>query len=378
MRVEILPKTQIENDQSTREDQYIRELPYLEQTCSWREGMRYIYSPDCFPIKNREFQSMVQAGRDVGEILNLISPRIIEFRLDFIGSFSGNLFITEVQTDDRGLPAIAIARNARGSTQENFLPGAVPSFIKAIKTLAQANDPKLAIVYPQKERFYYAGFYDLSRICQAFCPEAEIFTLSDQAILDISDKRIIARFPDGSTGEIPIDFLWDLSETTGNQSSLIQPRITKAILLEIWNDQSSRLTPELKTKLRKVVPQTCLPEKPEVIQNKNKWILKPVEGRWSQGVIFGEKVTQEQWEKAVEESKTNSCLAQKFIKPRNDWVLVRDKNGVYYQEALVARIEGYYFKTESGWILADILATLTENLPVHGKRDCVMIPGKII
>ena len=34
--------------------------------------------------------------------------------------------------------------------------------------------------------------------------------------------------------------------------------------------------------------------------------------------------------------------------------------------------------TQTGWALGDILVTLTEDLPVHGKRECVMIPGKII
>lgn len=375
MRFEILSQIQASREEQKQvqeqwETQYKQEIPYLEQTLSWREGMRYRYSPDSYLISLQEYLLMTEAGAVIGQALETIFSRIFEFRLDFIKDRQNQLFITEIQTDDRGLPAVAIARNARGKNLENPLPGVILSFLEAIQGLKREKASRLVIIYPEDEYFYYTGFIDFSRICKAYVGDFEVLVASKKDILNLENNLVAINYPNGFTLKASVDYFWDFTETI-ESNLLIQPRVNKDILLQTWDDS----TPAQLQCLRKFIPLTLPPQSQTVIEDKDSWVLKPIEGRWSQEVVFGRRVEQRQWEEII--SQSEGCLAQQFIKPKIEWFNTRQKNGFFQNLPYVGRIEGYYFKIGSAWVLADTLTTLTDDLPVHGKRSCLMLPGEI-
>lgn len=353
-----------------RESLYEEENQFLTQSVSWREGMRYRYSPDSYPLTAEQIESMTKAGEGFGTTLeNLYGENIVEFRLDFVKSIDNRLLVTEVQTDDRGLPAIAIARNMRRTSSDCFL-GVEEALDAALRNKLRKDGYSLAIVYPDDERFYYAGFNDLSTMMWAVNPKAEILVVTENQ-LDITSSP--STFKPSLTLPLVIepDLFWDFTE---KYSSSFQSRVSKKLLQYIWE-----LNPG-SADLRTYVPEVTSVEDPRVSQEKEEWILKPENGRWSRGIVIGRETVREQWTKAITQP---DLVAQKFIPPATDWLRVRkewfDKKNrrhlSYPLEPLYARVEGYYFKLSEGWILGDVLATCTPTIPVHGKRDCIMIPG---
>ena len=85
---------------------------------------------------------------------------------------------------------------------------------------------------------------------------------------------------------------------------------------------------------------------PENCGEKQNWVIKPIDGRWSKGVTFGRLVDRQKWEVALEQVKSGKAVVQKFVMPKTETLRVRTtKNGdVFYpQSDFVLRIEGYYF-----------------------------------
>lgn len=359
--------------QSRWEEQFDSEQPYLTQTLSWKEGMKYRYSPESFPLDKRQLQRMQQSGNLIGKLLNqTCKSSVLEFRIDFVLDGKNQPWIAEVQTDDRGIPAMAITRNYRGSKQPDIFSELPLSFINSLKIVSGKSDPTLLITYPDDEYFYYAGFYDFARLCWAVDENVEII-ICPRKTLNPQGQSISFHPPDeGAEVVLEPDLIWDFSGSLPASSRQIQPLVNKQLLLDVWGASDESLLFDL----RKFVPRATKPLSPEVIKNKNDWLLKPISGKWSQSVVIGESINQAQWEEFIKNNSDNS-VAQKFVPPRQESFYVRKNNGGYDLEMMFARLEGYYCLAPQGWILADVLVTCIPGYPVHGRRDCIMIPGEL-
>lgn len=352
------------------QNQYIAEQPFITQSFPYTEGMKYLFSPNSYPITKRQYSDMTDCGDRFGKFLDFTYPgTVLEFRLDFVKNADGNLFVTEVQTDDRGLPAMAIARNSRGNPQSNLLPGAIESLVDAFKQKAEINNPLITLIYPEDERFYYAGYYDVARISKAIDPNTTLTVISDSEIVSVDSKQITT-LQNGTYFTMQPDLCWNFTNTNLGDFNQIQPAVTKDILLDAWTKDNATLRA-----LKEYIPRVVLPSDPEVVNDKDRWIIKPINGRWSQGIVIGNNTKQEEWEAVT--SASNGLIAQRFIVSPLETFKVRTKNGSFEDKSFYSRVEGYYVKINGKWILADILATCTPDLPVHGKRDCIMIPGEI-
>lgn len=352
-----------EDSYSSLERRFISEVPYLEQTKSWRGGMRYKYSPDTFELNQKQLARMQGAGRIIGGFLN--TPDFLEFRIDFIESSNGTLFITEVQTDDRGLPAIAIARNSKGFDQSGNFQGIYQPLLTAFKKCSGIENPKVLITFPKDELFYYLGFYDLARMLSAY-GNIEMLVVPREDISPNEDKQVKVKMPDAYQIQFNPDLTWNFSDEPINVGKNIQPRLTKQLLLELNSDETFRR--------QKFVPTVKKPS--QIGSDRHNWVLKPIDGRWSKGVVFGFKTTQKEWDEAI---SREGLIAQKFIEPRKRKFYVRQGPNKYSLEAFYTRVEGYYVKDfdTNLWELTDVLATGTASLPVHGRRDSIMIPATV-
>lgn len=349
---------------------YEIEIPYLEQTKSWKEGMKYLYSPDCYPIIRKQYKRLNDLGPLAGLFLEQQNPnsKFIEFRLDLVKDFQDNLWVTELQTDDRGLPAITSARNAKGYfNSTDLLPGVSPTLAASLSELAGKNDFSLLITFPEEERFYYSGFYDLRSYLLAENPKSEIVVTSKK---DLTFQGEIARINIPYAGLISYtnpDLIWDFTQEI-RSSKIIQPMITKQFLLDVWNkDNPTALA------LRNFIPKAMQPIE-IILKDKNGYIIKPITGKWSKGVVIGQWTSIWDWKQVL---SSPNVLAQEYISSPSEIFSVRIKNGNLVQRPFYSRIEGYYVKSSGNWKLADILATCTPTIPVHGQRECIMIPAII-
>ncbi len=347
------------------------EFPYLEQTRSWKEGMKYKYSPESYAVTREQYENLKAYGILMGDFLErrFGKNKIIEYRIDYVVDQKANLWATEVQTDDRGLPAMAIARNAKGIKQPDLLPGVCNQLALTLKLLKRKDNPSLLMIYPEEEYFYYAGLNDTAYILQDLGVEA--IPIPREKIQRQSETNYALQFPNtGKILKMAPDFVWDFANFENTQNA-IQPIVDKQTLVDIW---SKKIPPR---GLRGFIPETKCAYDFDVLYNRSNWVLKPVSGRWSQGVAFGINCLQTQWESTIKSNK--NLIAQRFIKPRNEVFFVQDgKIDSFSLQDWVTRLEGYYvLDPDRGWVLTDILATCTKELPVHGKRDCIMIPGII-
>ncbi len=347
------------------ESRYRTEQPYLEQTRQWQDTMRYQYSPENYLVKKEQLQDLGECGNLVAELLKeKFGDRVLCFRIDYVTDRKGKLFMTEVQTDDRGFPAMAIARNARGRT--SAFPGVIEPFMKNMQTTANKKDPDLLISFPDEEAFYYSGFYDVGKMLWSVNPRATV-VVSPRSMLSAKDNQVLVSNNRRSFCMEP-DLIWDFSQTLTIPGKNIQPVVNKQSLLDVWQKDSS-----LNRELRQFIPETMQTDNLRVCLGKDQWVLKPIDGRWSKGVVFGENTQQTVWEQSLREP---NILAQRYINPRREMYYTRRKNGNYIPFGYFTRVEGYYSTNSEETKLADVLVTATYDMPVHGKRDCIMIPGK--
>lgn len=355
------------------ERRFTSEQPYLEQSQSWREGMRYRYCPERYSILQDQWQRMVSCGELVGQLLEQqYDHSIIEFRLDYVADDNGKLLVTEIQTDDRGLPAVTIERNARGIELGQPFLGVAETFLKSLQLYTQVPDPLLLITYPKKERFYYHGFYDFAKICFAQQSGPHII-VTERENITVDNQQLRIPIPqEGLNLTLKPDLVWNFSEQPIPAFKQIQPKITKAILTSIWSSANDN---PLAQELKQYVPEVIPLNSPQLSGQKDSWILKPIDGKWSRGIVIGKRVDEIKWDQFLQ---SNSLIAQRFIQPRIDLLDVRTKNGNFALARMYSRIEGYYCRIESGWELADILVTATPDYPVHGRHDCIMTVAQVI
>ena len=177
---------------------------------------------------------------------------------------------------------------------------------------------------------------------------------------------------EGVVLQIKPDLIWNFSSDP-LPGRVIQPMVNKQVLLDAWRSEDP-----LYRQLREFIPEARPIDFEGMKDEKNDWILKPLDGKWSRGITIGPQVSEDKWRKALR--REEGLIAQRYIPPRTDWLTVRKKKSTYStysEEPLYSRVEGYYCRTPQGWKLVDVLATCTPDIPVHGKRDCIMIPGVI-
>jgi hypothetical protein len=356
------------------EAQYESERLYLEQTASWKAGMRYRYCPESYPITTEDRAQFSWMGCEIGSYLKTRFPgnQVIEFRVDCIrGRADDRLYLAEIGIDDRGLPAMMIARNARGNNLEQrvcrITKNTVEPLIRALKDLTGREDPRLLIVYPKEEEFYYEGFYDVASICWGVDRDVEILVASIENVR-IDGQRCLVRIERQGLDLVQEpDLIWNFTENPieVDGAKNIQPLVDKSDLKSLW--EFSNISRE------NFLPETVSCDDERVLDDKDSWVIKPIDGRWSRGIVFGIKVSQGYWQDAIQDG---GLVAQKYIEPKEEVFLVRNKNGSYSRQRRSARVEGYF---ESGeYRLTDVLATCTQDYPVHGCRDSIMIPGQIV
>lgn len=330
--------------------------PYIEQTERWRAGMKYRFCPEMFPLNPNQLERIKEIGSTIGQFFEqLCGFTPIGFRLDLIQDEKDNLWVNEIQTDDRGLPEMSILRNAYGSTI--LLEGVVPLFLNAIR-IQYPLAKSVIIVFPDDERYYYASTYDFARLCRGYDPTLEVWAVpkseTSGKLYNTGDGKDIR------SADVAYDY-------TGEITQCFQP-VTKKLLADL-SEMSVKSIPETTFNTQRVKRQ-------------EEWVIKPVEGRWSQGVIFGINASNSEWKSAIENVRKGFAVAQRFIFPKVNWLPVRTENrdGVTYpQEGFFLRLEGYFFLSEEKkYELADIMVTGREELPVHGQRDCIMVPAKLV
>lgn len=363
-------------NQEKYQQSFAAEQPYLEQSQSWREGMRYHYCPERYPLTQSQLQRMQACGELMGQFLDRQFGRysVIEFRIDYVSDKNGQLFVAEVQTDDRGLPAVANERNARGFSKREPFTGVISPFLKALKLATKKENPLLLVAYPQNEQFYYNGFYDFRKLCFAEQLGPEV-VVAPQEIINQQNGTLNIRFSlEGLNLKVKPDLIWDFSNNPLNGPRSIQPQVTKQLLVDIWYADSP-----LTQDLRDYVPLaiTVTPAQISILTDvKNSWVIKPLSEKWSKGVIIGKQIDQYTWAQQLQANIP--IIVQRFVDPRLDYFQVMAKNGQFYRQAMYSRVEGYYCANESGWTLADTLITATPTYPVHGQRDSIMTLAQIL
>lgn len=355
---------------------FASQQPYREQSRAWREGMRYGYCPERYHLTKDQLQRMQTCGELVGQLLDqqFGSYSVIEFRIDYIVDVNDQLFVAEVQTDDRGLPAIANERNARGFSKREPFNGIISPFLRALQLATKKENPLLIITYPQKQQLYYNGFSDLAQMCFAAQLGPEVMVVPEETISQQS-AALTVRFPlEGLNLKTKPDLIWNFSGNSFDGFRLIQPQTTKQLLVDVWSTDSP-----LTQDLHQYIPlaTTITPGQISTLINaKDFWVIKPVSEKWSKGVIIGKQVDQYTWAQQLQANIP--LIAQRFVHPRTDYFWVATKKGRFTSQSMYSRLEGYYCTTESGWTLADVLVTATPNYPVHGRRDCIMTVAQVI
>lgn len=352
------------------ESQFQSEAPYIEQTAAWKAGMQYRWSPDNYDLSKNQVDRFLACGELLGSCLDKKYQNLLEFRVDFVPDKDGILSVAEVQTDDRGFPAMANIRNSR-KNQTSF-PGLSESFVKALEKYSGKTSSSMIVVFPDEEKFYYAGFNDVAYLLWGLNPTAEVIVTPKSCVTQLSPAQLLVdRKREGYKIPLKPDFIWDFSESLA-MDQLIQPKVDKQLLLDIWTQNDS-----ISKKLRAYIPEARPASDPDVQKDKNEWVLKPIDGKWSKGVTLGVRETRQRWKEKIE-SQGKELLAQRLVEPQSRWFSIRKKPGVYVEQPMYSRVEGYYTKNPGGgWQLADVLATCTPEIPVHGMRECIMIPGII-
>jgi len=357
---------------SNFEQRYKSELPYLQQSASWKSGMKYRYSPDSYPISKDLYQQLCCSGELMGKFMEkkFGNNVLAEFRMDFMVNQQGKAWITEVQTDDRGIPAMVLARNTKGVVQPSLMPGVVSQLNQSLVDLSPSKPLTLLITYPGKEEFYYSGFRDLAILCWENNPDVRIIVSPIEKVDLKKDSVNIMSDSISESGLIQPTLYWDFSGQIPGDQKLIQPFVDKNVLLQIWSD-----TDPINVALREYVPFAGIPALTPDLEDQQKWIIKPLSLRWSKGIVIGGQTNKTIWQEKLQDK---DILVQTYIQPRTETFWVRDEKGKFRQEQLLARVEGYYCGNKDGWKLADVLATCTKKQPIHGMRECIMIPGEVI
>ena len=154
---------------------------------------------------------------------------------------------------------------------------------------------------------------------------------------------------EGVVLQIKPDLIWNFSSDP-LPGRVIQPMVNKQVLLDAWRSEDP-----LYRQLREFIPEARPIDFEGMKDEKNDWILKPLDGKWSRGITIGPQVSEDKWRKALR--REEGLIAQRYIPPRTDWLTVRKKKSTYStysEEPLYSRVEGYYCRTPQGLSLIHI------------------------
>lgn len=110
-----------------------------------------------------------------------------------------------------------------------------------------------------------------------------------------------------------------------------------------------------------------------IIENKNKYIIKPLDEYGSKGVYAGLDFSKEQWRRKIDEAMTKEYLVQDYCKPYESEFPVFDDNGVSFQK--FNNITGIYLYNEK---MMGILSRAGQKAVISGINKGVTLPTYMI
>jgi len=363
----------------TFEGQYRAIQPYIEQTERWKVGQRYQFCPTPWQLESESVDTLERIGGSIGRAIKASNfDMAIGFRIDMVQGKDGVFKVTEVQTDDRGLPEMAILRNAYGGKPIGTR-GVIRGFKQAVTEKFPDCD-SLVIVYPQGEEFYYAPFRDFTKFCRAEegLPQ-EVWVLDDGEFDFETNEFLRGCYPEAKGRASAV---YDFTESQAITKRCFEP-VDKRFLLAAQSANTPLNNCDKET-LKESIPEVWDSDSLDKVdwQRKEQWVIKPIKGRWSKGVIFGEKASRQEWQIAINQVKRGEAIIQRYIPPKVEWLPVRveTRKGeiIYKENSYMLRIEGYYF-LDGDWEyqLEDVMITGRTEMPVHGRRDCIMVPAAV-
>jgi hypothetical protein len=372
------------------ESQYQQIWPYIEQTNRFKAGMRYRFCPELYPIETGQVNFLRRVGSRIGELWQEASRKTpLGFRIDFLQRTDGNLFISEVQTDDRGLPEMAILRNAFGLSGFN---GVTAGMVRALES-AYPEAQTLLFAYPNNEAFYYSAFPDLTKLLNF---EARAMQGKKLNFVAVAGSKLTDDQGGYQTGDYrnPVDradLVYDFTGTILPNLNCVVPA-DKMFIRDL-----SKLALRGDSVLAGAVPFTCMFEPPKIAYTaKENFVIKPVNGRWSRGLLIGSETSANDWAQGLRQVENGKAVLQSYIEParipfrvRTESKLMEKADGIkreiteisYPLEMLYTRLEAYYCfdgrPEKGGFNLADVMVTARPEYPVKGMRDCIMVPANL-
>ncbi len=359
--------------------------PYIEQTNRYMQGMRYRFSPEMLAVEDGQLAFLQQVGERVGRQWELQSGKPpLGFRIDFLQATDGRLLISEVQTDDRGLPEMAVIRNAYG---ESGLEGVVAGMVKAMGA-AYPDARTMLFAYPDSEEFYYSAFPDLARLLnfEARAVQGLDLNFVVKPGSQLTDNNGGFRTGDYRNPEATADIVYDFSGKVSKSVNCVV-QADKMFIRDL-----SGLARKGDPILAAAVPFTTMFDPPRIAYTaKENFVIKPVNGRWSRGLLIGNTTSESDWLRGLKEVELGNAVLQSYVEPAQIPFRVRSERQTtekidgrkqevtavsYPVERLYTRVEAYY-AFDGGYSLADVMVTARPGYPVKGMRDCIMVPGKL-
>jgi len=130
------------------------------------------------------------------------------------------------------------------------------------------------------------------------------------------------------------------------RSIIPQAKSLFACLWALCKEKTSLLTDAERSTILDTIPYTRMftpPDIPEILSKKESWVVKPVFGRYSEGVHIGEMMTQVEWKKALQEVCQGGIphVMQEFIPIKRR--VVSAFNGSGYEDTVGFGNFGIYF-----------------------------------
>ncbi len=158
--------------------------------------------------------------------------------------------------------------------------------------------------------------------------------------------------------------------------------IHNKILFKILHDKmtSSFLTDEEVQHIKKHIPYTASLtreeiQKQDVMHTKDKWVIKPEDSYASKGVFAGvESMTDEEWQKEVNENIGNHYLLQEYCEPYATWNIdiTHDENAKYKKYSNITGIYMY------GGKLAGLYSRIAKNSIISTQYSEMSLPTIIV
>ncbi|MBU5425032.1 hypothetical protein KQI41_01300 [Tissierella pigra] len=111
----------------------------------------------------------------------------------------------------------------------------------------------------------------------------------------------------------------------------------------------------------------------EVLNNKDKYIMKPLDLNASQGVYAGRDLTQDEWKKRLDDSFNKDYLYQEFFTPFTREHILFEDNEIKVEE--FRSIVGLFMYKEK---FAGIYTRIGKNNIISGLTDYYTLPNILV